>query len=348
MAGADKYIQQRKNDHIRIVAKENVKFKHLSAGFEEYRFIHNALPELDFKAVDSTTQFLDYTLAAPLVINPMSGGGDQGKILNHALARVAQAEKIALGLGSLRPALQNEAVLESYLVARESAPDIPIIANIGAMQLKSAQNQKQLKRLLAKIGADALTVNLNPLQEVLQPEGEPNFAGVLSLLKNLVKDIKLPLIVKEVGCGLSEQVLDKLAHAGITWVDVSGAGGTSFAQVEGKRIKDPIKKQVATEFAEWGIPTIESLQLALRAKHFRVIASGGIERGIHFAKAIALGADLVGVAAPVLQAWHKKGHSGVQHLIQSYKQTLRIAQFCTGCKSYLDFWGNLNIIREVK
>ncbi len=348
MTSPDKHIQQRKQDHLRIVAEENVRFKHISAGFEHYRFVHNALPELNFSEIDSTTPFLGYSLGAPLVINPMSGGVDQGKALNRALAEVAQAEKIALGLGSLRPALEDETTLESFRVARESAPDIPILANIGAIQLKSDSNQDQLSQLLSQIGADALTVHLNPLQEVLQPEGEPNFAGVLRALEQARDRFGLPLIIKEVGCGLSKKVLQKLAEIGIKWVDVSGAGGTSFAQVEEKRSKDPVQKQVAKEFSEWGIPTVESLRLALGLQHLRVIASGGVESGIHFAKAIALGSALVGVAAPVLQAWHKKKAAGVQEMIQSYKETLKIAQFCTGCKSYLEFCGNLNIIREVK
>jgi len=230
-------ISKRKREQLQIVHDREVNFREQTTGFEHYHFVHNALPEIDLNEVDTQTEFLGYELAMPLMISSMSGGEDEGEKLNRDLAKVANQHKIPLGLGSLRPALENRAALKSYLVARQNAPYIPLIANIGATQLVKGLSSQKLLDLLREIQVNALSVHLNPLQEALQPEGQPHFKGVSRAIEILKDTLPLPIIVKEVGFGLSADVIKRLVKIGVQWIDIAGAGGTSWSRIEHLRTK---------------------------------------------------------------------------------------------------------------
>lgn len=337
-------IIKRKQEHLKIAQEEAVQYSRLMTSFEGYRFIHNALPELDFKQIDTRTSFLEYRLSAPLMIAGMTGGDDRSERLNRDLARAAREMKIALGLGSIRPLLEDCKQLSSYKVAKEEAPDVPVIANIGAVQLLRNRDTSHLIEVLKSIKVDALAIHLNPLQEALQPEGEPQFRGVSRAIELLKETIPFPLIVKEVGFGLSENVIARLYKIGIRWIDIAGAGGTCWSRIEAKRARSDMDRQVAAEFFEWGIPTAVSLEWAVRKQGLQVIASGGIDSGLSFAKAIALGAHIGAAASPFLKAWSQGGVAAVRELIRVFTKTLRIAMFCTGCHTLPDFRGNRQVI----
>lgn len=338
-------IQARKKEHLRIVAEEDVQFR-TTTGFERWRFIHNAMPEIDLKDVDTRCEFLGYKINQPFMIAAIGGGESRGLELNRDLAQVANAARVPLVLGSMRILLEDSAVLPSFKIARQLAPDIPIIANLGAAQLNDNLDSRKVLRAIQDIGADALSIHLNPLQEALQPEGEPSFRNVSHALEILKETLPVPLIVKEVGCGLSLDVLKRLYKIGIKWVDIAGAGGTSWAKVEYHRILEASAKQLAAEFFEWGIPTAEALTAATQLKDLHLIATGGIDSGLNYAKAIALGAELAGAAAPFVTAWRKKGQEGIAQLLDHYQRTLQMAMFLTGCAKLKKFRGNAAIIQS--
>jgi len=340
-------ITERKKDHLRIICDEDVHYQEVTTGFEQFTFIHNALPEINLNDVDSSGEFLGRHLQMPLIICPISGGESDGKNLNRALANAANSAGVALAIGSIRPALIDKSVIPTYAVARENAPDIPLIANLGAVQLSEGVDRKLLKAILDEIGADALSVHLNPLQEALQPEGDPSFRNVSKALEILKDTLPIPIIVKEVGFGLSGSVIRRLFKMGIEWIDVAGAGGTSWSRIEAKRISDPYQKRLAGEFFEWGIPTVMALQEAVKVDGLNIIASGGIDTGLKFAKAIALGAALAGGAAQFVRAWYSQGAEGLSETLNLFRDTLRHVMFCTGCKNLEDFRANSEIIKKL-
>ncbi|HPC36860.1 MAG TPA: type 2 isopentenyl-diphosphate Delta-isomerase [Candidatus Marinimicrobia bacterium] len=340
-------ITERKKDHLRIICEEDVHYENVTTGFEQFTFVHNALPEIDLHEVDFSCEFLGYQLQMPLIICPIGGGESDGKELNRALAKVANQAKIALGIGSLRPALIDKSVLETYTIVRENAPNIPLIANLGAVQLAEGIDSQTLKSLLNEIGADALSIHLNPLQEALQPEGDPSFRNVSRAIEILKDTLPIPIIVKEVGFGLSSGVIRRLAKMGIKWVDVAGAGGTSWSRIEAKRITDSHQKRLAGEFFEWGIPTASALLEAVKIEGVNVIASGGITTGLQFAKAIALGATLAGGAALFVRTWYAHGTEGLTETVNLFGDTLRHVMFCTGCNNLETFRGNSEIIKRI-
>ena len=339
-----KKILNRKKEHLQIANDLEVDFNELKTGFEDYHFIHNALPEIDLDDVNTTLKFLDYELQTPLMISAISGGGEEGYLLNRDLAEVANRSGIALSLGSIRPALENLENIESYKIARKTAPDIPIIANIGGSQLIRNYKSKQLVKILEKINVDAISVHLNPLQEALQPEGEPHFKNVSKAIEIMRETLPYPVIVKEVGFGLSQDVVRRLQKMGIQWIDIAGSGGTSWSRIEHHRTILQGKRDIAAQFFEWGIPTADALRDAVKIKPVNIIASGGIDTGLKFAKAIALGAELAGVARPFLRARNEIGVNGLCNMVQVYNETLRIAMFCTGCRTLKEFRGNKSII----
>jgi len=339
-----KKILTRKKEHLQIANDQPVHFHEITTGFEDYHFVHNALPEIDISDVNIKTNFLGYELLSPLMISSISGGEDESKQLNRDLARAASQSGIALSLGSIRPALENPECIDSYQIAREEAPNIPIIANIGASQLVKEYKSKQLIKVLKQIKVDAISIHLNPLQEALQPEGEPHFKGVSRAIEILRETLPYPVIVKEVGFGLSADVIKRLQKMGIQWIDVAGSGGTSWSRIEHHRTEALNKKNIASQFFEWGIPTVEAVQNAVKVKQMKIIASGGIDTGLKFAKAIALGAELAGAAIPFLQARNRGGVAEVCDLINIYSETLRIAMFCTGNQDLARFRGNKTII----
>ncbi|MBN1978284.1 MAG: type 2 isopentenyl-diphosphate Delta-isomerase [Anaerolineae bacterium] len=321
--------QQRKSDHIRINLQNDVGFKDLSTGFERYRFTHCALPEFDLDDVDISTRLLGKCLAAPLVISSMTGGTPEASLINQRLAEAAQAAGIGMGVGSQRAAIEDLSLEDTFRV-RHLAPDILLLANLGAIQLNCGYGLDECRRAVEMVEADALILHLNSLQEALQPEGETRFAGLLSKIEAICRTLEVPVVVKEVGWGISEQVARQLAGAGVAAIDVAGAGGSSWSQVEMYRAATDCQRQVAAAFAGWGIPTAESLLMARRgAPDLPLLASGGIRDGIQVAKAIALGADACGIAGVFLHAANESA-AAVADLITVFVTQLRVAMFAAG------------------
>lgn len=321
--------QQRKSDHIRINLQEDVDFKHVSTCLKHYHFIHCALPDLNLDEVDTSTTLLNKRLAAPLLISSMTGGTPEASAINQRLAEAAQAAGIGMGLGSQRAAIQDPSLANTYRV-RHVAPDILLLANLGAVQLNYGYGPDECRRAVEMVEADGLILHLNPLQEALQPGGETGFAGLLSKIETVCRALEAPVIVKEVGWGISEQVACQLADAGVAAIDVAGAGGVSWSQVEMHRATTERERQVAAAFADWGIPTAESLLMARQgAPGLPIIASGGIRDGIQMAKAIALGAAACGVAGPFLRA-ATESTAAVAELVATLVTQLRVAMFAAG------------------
>jgi isopentenyl-diphosphate delta-isomerase len=321
--------QQRKLDHIRINLQENVDFQDVSPGFADYRLVHCALPNFNLEDVDTSTMLFGKPLASPLLISSMTGGTPEASTINRRLAEAAQATGIGLGVGSQRAAIEDPSLEDTYQV-RHVAPGILLLANLGAIQLNYGYGVDECQRAVEMIEADALILHLNPLQEALQPEGDTRFANLLTKIEAICRRLPVPVVVKEVGWGMSEEVARQLASAGVAAIDVAGAGGSSWSQVEMHRAKNERQRQVAAAFADWGIPTAASLLMAKQgASDLPIIASGGIRNGIHIAKAVALGAAVCGVAGPFLKAATTTVEA-VRELVTLYVTQLRVAMFAAG------------------
>lgn len=328
----------RKADHIRINLEEDVRFPRLTTGLERYRFVHQGLPELDLAAIDTSSRLLVKTLRVPLLISSMTGGTDQAERINRNLAVGAQARGIAMGLGSQRTGLEVDATADTFRVRRE-APDILLLANLGAVQLNKGYSVDHCRRAVEMIEADGLILHLNPLQEVLQADGDWNWSGLLSKIAEVCRGVGVPVVVKEVGWGISAALARRLAEAGVAVIDVAGAGGTSWSEVEYYRAPSERLKRLARSFADWGIPTAESLiAVGEAAPHLPRIASGGIRDGIDVAKCLALGASAAGLASPFLKAAVVSAEAVVD-TIDFLAEELRIAMFCAGA-------ANLAALRE--
>jgi len=259
----------------------------------------------------------------------MTGGTNRARQINRTLAEAAQRRRVAMGLGSCRVLLEHPEVLPTFAV-RDLCPDVPLLANLGAVQLNLGVGTAACRRIVDLLEADALVLHLNPLQEALQPEGDTRFAGLLSRIEELCSTLGVPVIVKEVGWGIAPDLVTRLFEAGVAAVDVAGAGGTSWSEVERHRIADPVRARVAAAFAGWGLPTAEAIRLARRAApRGTLIASGGIRGGVEAAMAIALGADLVGSAGTMLRA-AAGGAEALDAAVTEVTDTLRITMFCTG------------------
>jgi len=322
----------RKAQHLQINLERDVASKGVTAGFEAYAFVHDALPETNLSDVDTSTQFLGKTLKAPLLVSCMTGGTPEATRINQTLARVAQEFGLAMGLGSGRALIESPDSLESFDV-RELAADVPLLANLGAVQLNKGYGASECNRLIEMLRADALVLHLNPLQEALQPEGDSCFAGLLKKIRKLCKTLKYPVIVKEVGWGIDGATARALFDAGVAAVDVAGAGGTSWSEVERYRIDEAWRAGVAAEFAGWGIPTAQCVRDVRKvAPKQTIIASGGIRSGLDAAKAIALGADLAGLAGPFLRA-AAESDGAARHLARELTEVVRIAMFCIGART---------------
>ncbi|MCA9986294.1 MAG: type 2 isopentenyl-diphosphate Delta-isomerase, partial [Anaerolineales bacterium] len=309
--------ERRKADHIRINLEEDVYFRQLTTGLERYFFMHQALPELDLAAVDTSCTLFGKTIPQPLLISSMTGGTEAAEQINLTLAEAAQAAGLAMGLGSQRAALEDESLARSYQV-RRVAPDILLFANVGAVQLNYGYGLSHCQRAVDMVEADALILHLNVLQEAVQPEGDGNFAGLLGKIEQICRQLPVPVIAKEVGWGFSREAAQQLLSAGVAALDVAGAGGTSWSQVEMYRAPTAKHARVAGAFVDWGIPTAVSLRYCREAApHLPVFASGGIRNGIDVAKCIALGANLVGIAGDFLRAADAGGVDGVIELAES-------------------------------
>lgn len=319
--------ENRKADHIRIVLEEDVAGKGVSTGFERYCLEHCALPSVDLDGVDLSLTLWGKTLKAPWLISSMTGGTEAAQRINLHLAEVAQALGIAMGVGSQRAAIETPALAATYQV-RSVAPDILLFANLGVIQLNYGYGLEAAQRAVDMIEADALILHLNPLQEAVQPGGDRQWSGLWEKVEQLVKALPVPVVVKEVGNGISRSVARRLADCGVAAIDIAGAGGTSWSEVEAHRQADPMAKQVAHAFADWGLPTALSLrEVTHSGASIPIIASGGIRSGIDAAKAIALGASLVGSAAPGLGAAQINVEQVYQHFAARLEE-LRIAAFC--------------------
>ena len=321
--------QNRKEDHIRICMEENVGAAGLTAGFERYSLLHCALPEMALADVDTRTSLFGKALAAPFVLSAMTGGAEIAAPINRNLAVAAQTHGVAMGVGSQRAAVEHPNWEHTYQV-RDVAPDILLFANLGAVQLNYGYGVNECRRAVEMIEADALVLHLNALQECFQPGGNTDFRGLLDKISTVCRDLGVPVIAKEVGWGLSAEVARQLADAGVAALDVAGAGGTSWSQVEKHRSPAEITRQIAEAFADWGIPTALSLQLARQAvPDLPIIASGGIRNGMEAAIAVALGADLVGLARPLLEAATASAQATCA-AVQALSETFRIAMFAAG------------------
>jgi isopentenyl-diphosphate delta-isomerase len=323
---------KRKAEHLQIAISRNVAFKRLSAGFEAYRFVHQALPELDPAQIDLSLELFGKRLSAPIVISPMIGGIPEAQTLNQALAEAAQQLGLAMGVGSQRCAIEDPRC-ERFYQLRTVAPDILLFANLGAVQLNYGYGIEQCRRAVEMAGADALVLHLNPLQEALQPEGNCNFRGLLPKIASICRQLEVPVVAREVGWGISKEAALQLAEAGVSGIDVAGAGGTSWSRIEGLRGQTHSARNIAAAFAEWGIPTSEAIGLARAgAPALPLIASGGIRTGVDIAKAIVLGADAAGIALPVLKAARLSGEHALAALEDLITQ-LRLTMFCIGAGS---------------
>jgi len=325
--------QRRKKEHLDIALKRDISFNGLSAGFEDYEFIHQALPEIDLDDVDTSVQFFGKVLGAPLIISPMVGGIDEATPINRNLAKAAQELGLAMGIGSQRCLLEHAETAASYRV-RDVAPDILLFANLGAVQLNYGFGVGHCQKAVDMIGADVLTLHLNPIQEALQPEGNTAFGGLLEKIEAVCRGVSVPVMVKEVGFGISEDVAAKLTRAGVSGIDVAGAGGTSFGRIESARSREArCGNDIAEAFAAWGIRTIDSLKMVRRSSaRLPLIASGGVRTGVDVAKAIALGADAAGIASPLLKAATISYEEVIRHLKRVIRE-LRIAMFCIGASN---------------
>ena len=341
----------RKQQHVNISLNRDVAFRTKSSGFDRWDFLHNALPELNLSDIDPSTVFLGKKIVLPFIISSMTGGYAKAEQINRQLAEVCVQKKIALGIGSQRQALENVRYHRSFSVVREIASDIPIFGNIGASEIAMLRDVSPIARLIDLIQADGFAVHLNPLQELLQPEGNTNFCGVLDGIELLAKSLPVPIIVKEIGAGISADVARRLVDVGVNIIDIAGAGGTSWAGIEifrrrngeGKKTweKGTRKKKVngsnAEMFWDWGIPTVDALKSVCHLKSespsLKVIASGGISNGIDCAKSIVLGADFIASAMSILQALAKGGTEAVIGLIDQWEWELKGVMFLTGSRS---------------
>jgi isopentenyl-diphosphate delta-isomerase len=322
-------IENRKSEHLRVCIEEDVEFQQLTNGLEKYRFTHCCLPELDRSDIELGTTFLGKSLKAPILISSMTGGTELAHLVNTRLATVAQRYGLAMGVGSQRIALEQPELAPTFAV-RSLAPDILLLANLGAVQLNYGCGLEDCLKLVELLEADALILHLNPLQEWVQSGGDSNFKGLLAKIQQICAQLPVPVIAKEVGNGISAVMAKQLIEAGVAAIDVAGAGGTSWAKVESQRAKDNRQRHLGQVFADWGLPTAECIT-TIRSMNSTIplIASGGLKNGLDLAKSIALGADLGGLARPFLVA-AIESEAAVDELVKFLIAELEIVLFCTG------------------
>ena len=318
----------RKTEHIYINLKENVE-SGLSSGLDYYHFPHQALPEIDLEKVRMDFTLFGKEISAPIFISSMTGGTDQAERINHNLAAAAQQSGIPMGVGSQRAMLEDPSLASTYQI-RKSAPDIVLFANLGAVQLNYGLSVEDCQRTVELIEANALILHLNPLQEAVMADGNTNFSGLLKRIEGVCNTLTVPVIAKEVGWGISYQAARQLVDAGISAIDVAGAGGTSWTEVEMHRTQNETQRQVAGSFIDWGIPTAESLQLVKEAApEIPIFASGGIRNGVDIAKSVALGATMAGLAGPFLKA-AVDSPQAVLEIIQILIREIQVTMFAAG------------------
>lgn len=322
-------IAARKADHLALAASGEVEFRAVSTLLEHVHLVHQALPELAADAIDLTTTLAGRALAAPVVVAGMTGGTVEARTLNRDLARAAEALGLAFGLGSMRAMALHPELTETFQV-RDAAPGVFLLGNLGVVQAKELGTAR-VKELCARVGADALCVHLNPAMELVQDGGDRDFRGAVETLRRLVGELDLPVIAKETGCGLSREAARTMRATGVTTVDVSGAGGTSWVGVEAKRAAaGTTQRRLGEELWDWGIPTAVAVA-ACAAEGLEVIATGGMRSGHDVARALALGAAAGGLAAPVLRAHREGGYEGARQFLEEIIASVRAVTLLAGC-----------------
>lgn len=318
--------RDRKAEHLELAQDPNVQERRMY--FDEVVLEHRAAPEIDLAEVDTTTEFLGRELSAPLLISCMTGGTGEATRINRNLALAAEETRVALGVGSQRKAIEDPEQVPSFQV-REEAPSVPVLANLGAVQLNYGYGTEECRAAVEMIDADALVFHLNPLQEAIQPEGDTNFRDLMPKMGRMAQELEVPVIVKEIGCGISPDTGRELLSQGIEVVDAAGHGGTSWARIEARRADDVALGDL---FGDWGVPTPLAIEGLAGVEGLTVIGSGGLRTGVDMAKAIALGADMTGMAKPFLEA-AVDGSRDVVDRIQRRIRELEIAMFCTGSRT---------------
>ena len=319
-------ISDRKDEHLRICLEEDVN-SGVPTGFDQVNLNIKTLPEIDFDSIVLSTKIFGKTLDAPILISSMTGGSGKTKHFNQLLAKAANEFNIAMGVGSQRAAILHEGLEDTYSIVRKEAPNALLFANIGVAQLNEGFGVDECQRAVNMLEADALIIHLNALQEALQPEGNRDFSQLLKKIETITASLQVPVIAKEVGCGIDSQTGRLLVEAGVRGIDVAGVGGTSWAAVEMYRQTDPIRKALCQTYRGWGIPTVQALQgLEGLPKEILRISSGGLRNGLDVAKSIALGADLAGFARKFILA-ADKGYEELQNSIQLIILELKTAMF---------------------
>ncbi|MFD0588341.1 type 2 isopentenyl-diphosphate Delta-isomerase [Paenibacillus sp. GCM10027627] len=341
---------KRKEEHIRICLQEEVNGIGISTGLDSYRFKHNALPELSFAEVSLETEWFGKPLRAPFLVSSMTGGTDEAGAINRRLAAAAEERGWAIALGSMRAAIEKEELAGTFNI-RGVAPTAPVIANIGAVQLNYGFGVEECAKAVDLAEADCLVLHLNAMQEVFQPEGDTDFGSLLGRIEEVCKALSVPVGVKEVGWGIDGDTAVRLNEAGVAFIDVAGAGGTSWSQVEKFRVSDPLRRTAAEAFADWGIPTSDSLlEVRDRLPGAKLIASGGLLTGVDAAKAIALGAHLAGFGRTLLPGAAQGNLDwSVQQLLLQFERMefeLKAAMFGIGAGTISDLRGTKRIIRK--
>ncbi|MDR7074441.1 type 2 isopentenyl-diphosphate Delta-isomerase [Fictibacillus barbaricus] len=341
--------EKRKTEHIEISLNEDVEGQGITTGLNQYRFIPNPLPEISFSNVSTSTTFFNKKVRTPFLISSMTGGTKLAHQINQNLAEAAQERGWTIALGSMRAAVEKEELAYTFQI-RQLAPDVPVIANVGAVQLNYGFGAEECKRALEIAEADALVLHLNTLQEVFQPEGNTNFSNLLSKIEKLTKDIPyVPIGVKEVGMGIDKDSANKLIEAGVHFIDVAGAGGTSWIQVESHRATSRIKKQASEAFLDWGLPTADCITgIREISSDVPLIASGGLKNGADAAKSIALGANLAGFGRSLLQSAIEEGTEALLLQMERIEFELKATMFGIGAATIQDLTFNNRIEKKQK
>ncbi len=345
MADNTEQIRSRKKEHLDLCKTDEVLFKHKTSGFEHYDFLHAAVTEVQIDKIDLSKKFFGKKVSYPFLISCMTGGTSEGENINLQLAEVAAELNIPLGLGSLRFALGTNDYDEHFNQIRSAAKSVPLLGNIGAAQIVKMKSNKELFHLLNKIECNVLVVHLNPLQELLQKNGEANFKGLRKSLEKLVKQYPFPIIVKEVGAGISKKSAQSLLDLGVSGIDVAGAGGTSWAGVEILRNKQSTENY----FWDWGLPTsycIRTIAELRKKNKFMLIGSGGVDTSLDIAKALALGADFTASARIILQSLLKEGQNGVVNLINAWFEDVKKIMFLTDSQNLCSFGKQKLIVKK--
>jgi len=331
-------IKNRKKDHVELTVNSDV-FYRKSSGFERFDFVHNALPEISLNEVSAETVFLGRRFSLPLFISSMTGGYSEAGAINAQIAEFCERRNLPFGVGSQRAMLEDPSETESFSIVRKVAPSAFIAANIGGAQLIGGLAQRKIDRLIDSIKADAVIVHLNPLQELMQPEGDINFSGIEEGIEILAESIDIPLIVKETGAGISKNCAERLLRRGVKVIDVAGAGGTSWAKVENLRERQTNPLHL---FNDWGIPTVDCIRGVNELRknhHFEMIASGGIRSSFDIMKALALGADFAATAQPIIKALVESGPNALDLLVDKWQKEITIILTLIGCRSVKEVSG---------